>query len=59
MWIGNTGGNIRSSFPQREKSTRHPLIDEIDALGASRDSGMSPAPGIASTTTYYSVDAKH
>jgi transitional endoplasmic reticulum ATPase len=46
MWIGNTGGNIRSSFSAAVRSRPAILfIDEIDALGASRDSGMSPGTG--------------
>ena len=46
MWIGNTGSNIREAFASA--LTRKPVlffIDEIDALGATRDSGFSPGTG--------------
>jgi len=46
MWIGNTGSNIRETFASA--LARRPvllLIDEIDALGAARDSGFSPGTG--------------
>jgi transitional endoplasmic reticulum ATPase len=46
MWIGNTGSNIREAFVFA--LSRKPVlffIDEIDALGASRDSGFSPGTG--------------
>lgn len=46
MWIGNTGSNIRQTFASA--LARRPvllLIDEIDALGAVRDSGFSPGTG--------------
>ena len=46
MWVGNTGSNIRETFDAA--LARRPvllLIDEIDALGAVRDSGFSPGTG--------------
>ena len=46
MWIGNTGSNIREAFASA--LSRKPVllfIDEVDALGASRDSGFSPGTG--------------
>lgn len=46
MWIGNTGSNIRETFALA--LTRRPVllfIDEIDALGAARNSGFSPGTG--------------
>ena len=46
MWVGNTGSNIRETFSSA--LARRPvllLIDEIDALGAVRDSGFSPGTG--------------
>jgi transitional endoplasmic reticulum ATPase len=46
MWVGNTGSNIRETFDAA--LARRPvllLIDEIDALGAVRDSGLSPGTG--------------
>ncbi len=46
MWIGNTGSNIRETFASAV--TQRPvllLVDEIDALGAVRNSGLSPGTG--------------
>jgi transitional endoplasmic reticulum ATPase len=46
MWIGNTGSNIREAFASA--LLRKPVlffIDEIDALGATRGSGLSPGTG--------------
>ncbi len=46
MWIGNTGSNIRDTFASAIK--QRPvllLVDEIDALGAARNSGISPGTG--------------
>jgi len=43
MWVGNTEANIRSAFASA--AARAPallFIDEIDALGAARDTGISP-----------------
>jgi transitional endoplasmic reticulum ATPase len=45
-WIGTTGENIRSAFSSAAKGKPSLLfIDEIDALGAPRDSGVSPGTG--------------
>lgn len=46
MWIGNTGGNIREAFASA--SHKKPVllfIDEIDSLGAGRNTGLSPGTG--------------
>jgi transitional endoplasmic reticulum ATPase len=46
MWVGNTGSNIRETFDAA--LARRPvllLIDEIDALGAVRNTGFSPGTG--------------
>ena len=43
MWVGNTEANIRSAFGSAAARTPALLfIDEIDALGAARDTGISP-----------------
>jgi transitional endoplasmic reticulum ATPase len=46
MWVGNTGGNIREAFGSA--SHKKPVllfIDEIDSLGAGRNTGLSPGTG--------------
>ena len=43
MWVGNTEANIRAAFASA--ALRRPallFIDEVDALGAARDTGISP-----------------
>jgi transitional endoplasmic reticulum ATPase len=46
MWLGETGKNIREAFAAAADSTPCLLfIDEIDALGAARDTGISPGTG--------------
>jgi cell division protease FtsH len=52
MWFGGTASRIRSFFKALRKAARKEggaigFIEEIDAIGASRDSlGMSPAPSM-------------
>jgi cell division protease FtsH len=54
MWFGGTASRIRSFFKALRKAARKEggaigFIEEIDAIGASRDSlGMSPAPSTPS-----------
>jgi transitional endoplasmic reticulum ATPase len=46
MWLGETGKNIREAFDIAARGTPCLLfIDEIDALGAARDTGISPGTG--------------
>ena len=46
MWLGNTAGNIREAFQDASHKTPVLLfIDEIDALGAPRGTGLSPGTG--------------
>jgi transitional endoplasmic reticulum ATPase len=46
MWLGETGKNIRSAFASAASGGPSLLfIDEIDALGAARDTGISPGTG--------------
>ena len=43
MWLGETGRNIRDAFASAARGGPTLLfIDEIDALGAPRDTGISP-----------------
>ncbi|MGH9640220.1 MAG: AAA family ATPase, partial [Bryobacteraceae bacterium] len=42
MWIGETENNIRRIFSGAANGRTLLFIDEIDALGAKRNSGMSP-----------------
>lgn len=46
MWIGETGQNIRQIFSNAAKGRTLLFLDEIDALGAKRNSGLSPGTGI-------------
>lgn len=46
MWLGETGKNIREAFVAAADGTPCLLfIDEIDALGGARDTGVSPGTG--------------
>jgi cell division protease FtsH len=43
MWVGNTEANIRNTFAAAAaKAPALWFIDEVDALAAARDTGMSP-----------------
>jgi len=46
MWLGETGRNIRTAFASAASGGPALLfIDEIDALGAARDTDVSPGTG--------------
>lgn len=46
MWVGETEANLRHIFDQAAKQTPTLLlIDEIDSLGATRGTGISPGAG--------------